>query len=206
MLGWRREARRFRLRDHALESVLPGADLLLDAWALVDLSVDEALAASRKAGSVLACGPGCAACCSQPIPLTPLEALGIEAWLRIHSPACGPAIPAQPPAVTRPCPFLDEGVCQVYAARPLACRRYLVLQRACAPGEDPTRTRPGHLLVPDPALLEAALMRTLPWYRDWPQYPAKVTRNTARTFFHAVTTLIQAIPWGKELAQKDGKA
>lgn len=50
MLGWRSEAARFRHRDRALESLLPEAGLILDACALVDLSVAEALDKRRKAG------------------------------------------------------------------------------------------------------------------------------------------------------------
>ena len=68
----RPEAARFRHRDALLEKSLPGAALALDACALVDLSAAEALARARQAGRIPACGEGCAVCCRQPIPLTPL--------------------------------------------------------------------------------------------------------------------------------------
>lgn len=186
---------------------------MLDACALVDLSVAEALDARRKTGHGPACKAGCAACCRQPIPVTPLESLAIEVWLQLHMPAPRRALLArqleaaahQPPQL-RDCPFLAENVCRIYPLRPLACRRYLVLGRACAPGEDPTRLRPGDLLRPDPAMLTAALMRTLPWYKDWPHYPAPITEDAARNFFRAVTTLLQAVPWQKMLEKKPDPA
>ena len=82
-----------------------------------------------------------------------------------------------------------------------ACRRYLVLDRSCAPGEDAASSRPADLLLPDPGLLAAALLRTLPWLPPRSSDPA-----AARRFFRSVTTVIQALPWGKELAQEDGVA
>lgn len=209
MLARRFEAARFRHRDRALESLLPEAGLVLDACALVDLSVAEALDARRKAGHSPACKAGCAACCRQPIPVTPLESLAIEVWLQLRLPAPRREILArqlaasahQPPEA-RACPFLAENVCGIYPLRPLACRRYLVLGRPCAPGEDPTRLRPHDLLRPDPAMLAAALLRTLPWYKDWPRCPAPVTEAAARTFFRSVTTVLQALPWQKMLEKK----
>lgn len=206
MLGRRFEAARFRHRDRALESLLPAAGLVLDACALVDLSVAEALDAQRKAGRSPACRAGCAACCRQPIPVTPLESLVIEVWLQIHMPAARRRLLARQLAASarqapqlRDCPFLAENVCGIYPLRPLACRRYLVLGRACAPGEDPTRLRPADLLRPDRAMLAAALLRTLPWYKDWPRYPAPITEDAARIFFRSVTTVLQALPWQKTL-------
>lgn len=116
------------------------------------------------------------------------------------------AASAQRPPLSRDCPFLAENICRIYPLRPLACRRYLVLGPACAPGEDPTRTRPGDLLRPDPDLLSAALMRTLPWYTGWPRYPAPVTEDAARIFFQAVTTVLQTLPWEKVLVKKTDPA
>ncbi|WP_165175923.1 YkgJ family cysteine cluster protein [Desulfovibrio sp. ZJ369] len=206
MPGRHCEAARFRHRDRALESLLPDARLVLDACALVDLSVAEAVDKARKAGRSPACKTGCPVCCCQPIPVTPLESLVIEAWLQLHVPVPRrmalarqfEASAHQPPQL-RPCPFLAENVCRIYPLRPLACRRYLVLDRPCAPGEDPARLRPGDLLRPDPAMLTASLLRTLPWYKEWPSYPRPVTKATASAFFHAVTFVLQALPWQKML-------
>ena len=143
MPGWRPEVARFRYRDALLEKALPGAALALDACALVDLGAAEALARARQAGRIPVCGEGCAVCCRQPIPLTPLEALLLIHFLRLR---LGPEkraalarniVAAQPlPVVRRTCPLLLDDHCAAYAVRPLACRRYLVLDRACAPSED----------------------------------------------------------------------
>lgn len=150
MLRWRPEAARFRHRDSLLEKPLPGADLALEACALVDLSVAEALARARQAGRAPACGAGCAACCCQPIPLTPLEALLLTryAHLRLRPEeratlARNHAAALALPPLRRNCPLLLDGRCAAYVVRPLACRRYLVLDRPCAPGEDAASSRPG---------------------------------------------------------------
>ncbi|MDY3808551.1 hypothetical protein FYJ44_02150 [Desulfovibrio sp. PG-178-WT-4] len=212
----RPEAARFRHRDALLEKSLPGAALALDACALVDLSAAEALARARQAGRIPACGEGCAVCCRQPIPLTPLEALLLIHFLRLR---LGPgeraalarnlAAAQTLPVVRRACPLLLDDHCAAYAVRPLACRRYLVLDRPCAPGEDAAASRPGDLALPDPGLLAAALRRTLPWYARWRQAPPQDAagpegREEIRRFFHSVTTVIQALPWEKELAPKSG--
>ena len=60
-----------------------------------------------------------------------------------------------------------------------------------------------------PGLLAAALRRTLPWYARWRQAPPQDAagpegREEIRRFFHSVTTVIQALPWEKELAPKSG--
>ena len=216
MLRWRPEAARFRHRDSLLEKSLPGADLALEACALVDLSVAEALARARQAGRAPACGAGCAACCCQPIPLTPLEALLLAryAHLRLRPEeraalARNHAAALALPPLRRNCPLLLDGRCTAYVVRPLACRRYLVLDRSCAPGEDAASSRPADLLLPDPGLLAAALLRTLPWYVRRPGCPLPPRSSdpaAARRFFRSVTTVIQALPWGKELAQEDGVA
>ena len=216
MLRWRPEAARFRHRDSLLEKSLPGADLALEACALVDLSVAEALARARQAGRAPACGAGCAACCCQPIPLTPLEALLLARYAHLRLRPAERAALARThaaalalPPLRRNCPRLLDGRCTAYVVRPLACRRYLVLDRSCAPGEDAASSRPADLLLPDPGLLAAALLRTLPWYVRRPGCPLPPRSSdpaAARRFFRSVTTVIQALPWGKELAQEDGVA
>ena len=57
--------------------------------------------------------------------------------------------------------------------------------------------------------MDAALRRTLPWYARWRQAPPQDAagpegREEIRRFFHSVTTVIQALPWEKELAPKSG--
>ena len=200
-----------RHRDPALERALPGAALMLEACALVDASVGAAVAAARGAGRGLACGPGCDICCRQPIPVTPLEFLVIRAQMRFrlapdirarlerqHEEQCA----AEPEPLRRPCPYLLDGACSVYAVRPLACRRYLVLGRPCAPGETCTESRPGDMLIPARKALHAALALTFPWYgARWqelglPEPPAASPESAAaQAWLASVTVPVQNLPW-----------
>ncbi|MDE7241348.1 YkgJ family cysteine cluster protein [Desulfovibrio sp.] len=200
-----------RHRDALLERALPGAGLLLAGCAHVDASVGEAVAAARDAGRTLACGPGCDACCRQPIPVTPLEFLLMRSHMRLRLDAATRArleaqyegqLAAQPDALQRPCPFLLDGGCSVYAVRPLACRRYLVLDRACAPGEVCTQSRPGDMLIPARKALHAALAMTFPWYAGrWqalglPEPPAaEPGSEAAQAWLRSVTVPVQNLPW-----------
>jgi len=68
-----------------------------------------------KYGDELSCGPGCDECCEAGLSLFPVEALYIRHHLdtsvigdRAHDPDR--------------CVFLKEGLCSVYAHRPLICR------------------------------------------------------------------------------------
>ena len=197
--------------DPALERALPGAGLLFEAYALVDASVDAAVAAAREAGRALACGPGCDTCCRQPIPVTPLEFLVMRAQTRFrlapdvrarlvarHEARCA----AGPEPLSRPCPFLLHGACSVYAVRPLACRRYLVLDRPCAPGEICTESRPEDMLIPARKALIAALGLTFPWYRaHWRELgltrppDAAPESAAARAWLASVTVPLQRLAW-----------
>ena len=90
------------------------------------------------------------------------------------------------------CPFLQNGCCTIYPARPFACRRFLIFRAPCACGEDPTVTRPDDVFRPSPKKLFEALCLTLPVYeRLAVPVPAKVTRQ----FFNNHTHVIQAFPW-----------
>lgn len=196
------EAEPYRLRDRALEAQVSGANLLLDAFAVVDLSVAEAVEAARTAGRPLVCGSGCAQCCRQPIPVTPLEALVLGFFLhkrlpKIRHAAFMAGIGSQraQEVVRWPCPFLCDAICICYDVRPLACRRYLATGRQCAPNEEIIVSRPADLVRPCYDALHAALLHTLPWYQDRPEYSA-ACRGDKMAFFRTVTTIVQALPWG----------
>lgn len=90
------------------------------------------------------------------------------------------------------CPFLRDGCCTIYPARPFACRRFLVFRTRCAYGEDPTATRPDDVFKPSPKKLFETLCLTLPVYqRLGIRAPDRVTRQ----FFNDHTHVIQAFPW-----------
>ncbi len=101
----------------------------------------DAWAAPMRA--VAACKAGCSHCCHTPVTITRLEAdlIGRATGRTPASPArsvrlddhetLAAAIEAQAelqePGWPGPCPFLADGRCSVYAARPMACRLLLNL-------------------------------------------------------------------------------
>jgi Fe-S-cluster containining protein len=116
--------------------------------------VDTALAeAARRSGAWLVCRPGCYQCCIGPFAITPLDAIRLRAGLadlegrdperavRVRGRAQASVerlrreSPADPLAYAlerdeaeedEPCPALDpaSGTCDLYAARPITCRRF----------------------------------------------------------------------------------
>jgi len=101
--------------------------------------VDAALAeAARRSGPWLLCHPGCAQCCLGEFPITQLDAARLRrglAKLESREPQRAArvrrrareavALPA-PMADDDPCAALDPetGTCDLYAARPIACRTF----------------------------------------------------------------------------------
>ena len=206
MAGSAADSKTHRYHNRRFERALPGMDLLLDAFPVVDCGVAQAVA---RRGQQPACGAGCYHCCTQPIPLTPLEILGLRIFMQLElAPApeseVWQALIAGFAAFTggsaslgATCPFLYEGRCAVYPVRPMACRRYIVYETPCAKGEDPTTTRPHQVLQPGQDFLQAALRHTLPWYHERYPLPAKPTAAEAQAFFRSVTTILQAVPWAQ---------
>lgn len=79
---------------------------------------------------------GCGECCSQFLPMSPMERLRIEGYVRLHG-----IVPRFQPIL---CPFLNERrECDVYEVRPAICRGY-----------DCRKHKSGELLV-DRELLQA---------------------------------------------------
>ena len=116
--------------------------------------VDQAMAeAIQKSGSWLACRVGCSACCIGPFPITQLDALRLREGLadlasrdpeRAHGilgrarasvakitvelpdNPLGSLLAGEEAGEDEPCPALDPatGACDLYAARPIACRTF----------------------------------------------------------------------------------
>lgn len=142
---------------------LPWLTALIEAGSILDRGVARAIAGSGRAP---ACGPGCHACCSQPIPISTIEAQGLRWFALSHlrgdlANVVGTALALQRQS---PCPFLVDGACAVYPLRPLACREYIVFNTPCRPGERPDQTRPRDVLpLPRIAQLQA-FSALLPFY------------------------------------------
>ncbi len=126
---------------------------MLSDDALIQI-VDAALAeAGCRAGSWLACRPGCFACCMGPFPITSLDARRLRQGLdelETHDPARAARVRDRARQSTarlrrdypgdtvarvlaeddagedEPCPALDPaaGTCDLYAARPITCRTF----------------------------------------------------------------------------------
>jgi Fe-S-cluster containining protein len=157
----------FRLPRH--ERRHPWLVLLLDCLALVDASVAEAIS---RSGRTPVCARGCALCCSQRIPVTPVELAGLSLYVQeemrssVRRALAERLDPDVPPGFF-PCRFLLHGCCAVYPMRPIACRRYIIFGEPCSPGEEPPDDRPGDVLQPSREALQQALALTLPCYADW---------------------------------------
>jgi len=121
------EAVRVVVREILLEaSAAGGIDRMraaIDAASsrCADLYEDEVQAAlvansgHRAEMNDVQCRRGCAFCCYVDVVVTPLEAIRLARG----GPPRAPAVVSRPRS---PCPLLADGVCSVYAARPLACR------------------------------------------------------------------------------------
>jgi Fe-S-cluster containining protein len=118
--------------------------LLAEAFSHFDATVN-----ARCMGMPLACGKGCATCCSIRVTATAPEVLWVARHLRE---ACGSGQcvrlvrrlleadaqtrdldESERVALRQRCPFIEQGACVIYAARPLACRGHASYDRkACA--------------------------------------------------------------------------
>lgn len=181
-------------RRPKLELSAPALWQVLKACVFLDESLKAELAALPRAP---ACGPGCDACCYQPIPLSLAEVAAIRAFLRL---AAMPAPEAERPGDPNRCPFLGHGHCTIYPVRPFACRRFMVFNQRCEMGEDPTVTRPSDVLHPSRKALFETLCLTLPVYQTLGlAVPATVTWE----FFTGHTSLTQTFPWREPPPARD---
>jgi Fe-S-cluster containining protein len=124
---------------------------LREAFETTDSYIMKALEQRRTEGKPMpVCKEGCYYCCLRnSVPLTELEFRGISWYVgemlaepersavREQLLHCGE---------TTRCPFLVHEGCAIYPMRPLACRNFYILRRACAPDEDPWTNRRGDVL------------------------------------------------------------
>ena len=123
----------------------PAGEAIPEIMELVYDSVDGLIESftgrCEREGLSVDCKKGCAWCCSQAVLTSTHELMYIFAWMEKNlSPADLEKIHGRAESRNKytagmsakeflhfvhPCPFLEEGSCLVYAARPMACRIYL---------------------------------------------------------------------------------
>jgi Fe-S-cluster containining protein len=106
----------------------PSESEVLDAYSRYVSGLDDfCMKLREKHSEAILCRPGCAECCSEELAVFPVEA----ARIRLHVNALGTARRDQirtrlddyrESGTTTPCPFLLQGRCLIYPARPLLCR------------------------------------------------------------------------------------
>lgn len=130
----------------------PSIRMLRILYAVVDEGNAVALEAEQARGRRPACTKGCTHCCrDQYIPMTAAEMEGMMMYAaaELHEPVRSRVVHNIPDqGMSETCPFLVDDVCSIYPMRPMACRRYYVLELACGPQEDVLLTRPNHILQP----------------------------------------------------------
>jgi Fe-S-cluster containining protein len=195
-----RDARAARLMfpdDESRQAWLP---LLLEAVAIVDAGVGEAVGREEKQGRQLACHKGCAACCRShtTIPVYPLELIGITWYAVEHlAGATREQLKQQLRAHRKgePCPLLVDNACSIHPLRPLACRQFNVFGRVCAEGEDAYYTRRADVLTPLRDYADAAFDVMLPFYGVQTSAERKRLIESGRV--HQLVKVLQDYDWPK---------
>jgi len=195
-----KDARASRLSfpdDETRQAWLP---LLLEAVAMVDVGVSEAVGREEKQGRQLACHKGCAACCRShtTIPVYPLELIGIS-WYAVEKLA-GPVREQLKQQLRThqkgaPCPMLINNACSIHPLRPLACRQFNVFGRVCAEGEDAYYTRRADVLTPLRDYADAAFDVMLPFYGV--KTSAERQRLIESGQVHQLAKVLQEYDWPK---------
>lgn len=158
-----------RLSFTSDEAQFPWLSILLDAYNIIDQGVSSAIGREQKQGRELACAKGCSSCCTthQDIPVYPLELMGMSWYIieKLQSPL-REQLKQQLQNIENinTCPFLLDGSCGIHPMRPIACRQFNVLDKACADGEDAFHTRKNDVMLPIERFTNQAFDTMLPFY------------------------------------------
>ena len=163
------QAQKIRLTFPDDESRHAWLPLLLEAYAIVDAGINEAIRREEAQGRALACHKGCAACCRShtTIPIYPLELIGINWYVveKITAPVREQLeIQLRDHKKGEPCPLLVDNACAVHPLRPMACRQFNVFDKVCTEGEDAYYTRRQDVLTPIRDYADEAFNVQLPFY------------------------------------------
>ena len=151
------------------EAQFPWLSMLLDAYSIIDQGVSAAIRREQKIGRELACAKGCCSCCSthQDIPVYPLELMGMSWYVieKLQSPLREKLKAQLDNAESlQTCPFLINGSCSIHPVRPIACRQFNVLDKACVEGEDAYHSRKSDVMLPIQHYTDEAFDVMLPFY------------------------------------------
>lgn len=195
-----RQARSDRLSfpdDESRQAWLP---LLLEACAIVDAGINEAIRREEKQGRSLACHKGCAACCRShtTIPVYPLELIGINWYVveKITAPAREQLTQQlRDHKKGESCPLLVENACAVHPLRPMACRQFNVFDTVCKEGEDAYYTRRADVLTPIRNYADEAFDVLLPFYGI--KNSGERKRMIQNGEIHRLVKVLQEYDWPK---------
>ena len=158
-----------RLEFTVAEKKFPWLSILLNAYNIIDKGVSAAINREQKKGRDIACSKGCSSCCTthNDIPVYPLELMAMSWYVieEIQAPLRNQLKQqlSQLENVTS-CPFLIEGACSIHPVRPIACRQFNVLDKACAEGEDAFHSRKQDVMLPIQRYTDEAFDVMLPFY------------------------------------------
>lgn len=198
-----------RIRFPEEEAGLPWLPMLLDAYAIIDRGVMEAVRAEEeRRGTKLACAKGCANCCRAhtDIPVYPLELVGIYWFASEKLAGRGRKTLKRQLMKHRggtPCPFLVGDACIIHPLRPVACRQFNVFGAPCGQGEDPFFTRREDVLIPLEEYTNRAFSVMLPFYGVTGEaQKAHVIKNK---LIHTQAENLQGLEWKNLIKAVEGK-
>ncbi len=185
----------------------PWLSMLLEAYAVVDSGIENALLRQeKKTGLPLACKKDCCNCCMthKDIPVYPLELVGIY-WYVIEK------IKGKDRGVLKAqlvnfkgearCPFLVGTSCSIHPMRPIACRQFNVFGKACAEGEDPYYTRRREVLTPPKEINDRAFKIMLPFYGVSGQ--EEIVNFIKHNLIHTQAKVLQSLRWDRLALRMD---
>lgn len=180
------------------ENKFPWLPVLLDAYAVIDKGVSVAIEREHKIGRELACAKGCSSCCSthQDIPVYPLELMGMSWYVieKLQSPLREQLKTQLENFETLlSCPFLLAGACSIHPMRPIACRQFNVLDKACAEGEDAFHTRREDVMKPIEHFTDEAFDVMLPFYGI--KKKAERRKAIKKGALHALAKVMRDCSW-----------
>jgi len=159
---------RLRFEDH--ERKYEWLSILLRAYFKNDLGAyNEMLKFHKKNKRKIACFQGCYSCCLNPVvPITQIELMGISWYVSeiIKDSAIRDNLKVQMEnhKDNLSCPFLVNQECSIYPLRPIACREFHIIGKACTTGEDPIKSRSGDIWQPSRKVARKTAMELLRFF------------------------------------------